>query len=96
MRMLSNVLFLGGLALVFVGITSAIGVSVAGVLATAAAVAALLYAGAVWFGGAVASKKTPSATTSSENTCATVSGPATRTLTLTNSSANRNDPTSTK
>ena len=38
----------------------------------------------------------PSATTASEKSCATVSGPSTRVLTRTNSSAKRNAPTPTK
>jgi hypothetical protein len=50
LRPLSTVLFIAGVALLFAGITRAVGFSLAGVIATAAAVGALLYAGAVWFG----------------------------------------------
>jgi hypothetical protein len=47
----SYVLLAGGVALVFAGLASALSFSVAGMVASAAAIAALLYAGAVWFGG---------------------------------------------
>lgn len=45
-------LLAGGVVLVFAGLSSALGFSLAGVLASTAAIAALLYAGAVWFGDA--------------------------------------------
>ena len=51
-RVGSSVLLAGGVVLVFAGLTSALGYSTAGVVASAAAIVALLYAGAVWFGGA--------------------------------------------
>ena len=49
-RALSIVLLASGVILVFAGVNVAVGFSVAGVLSSAAAVAALLYSGAVWFG----------------------------------------------
>jgi len=48
----SYVLLAGGVLLVFAGLASALSFSLSGVIASAAAIAALLYAGAVWFGGA--------------------------------------------
>src|SRR5215211_6683037 len=50
-RIGSYFLLAGGMLLVFVGLTSALGYSASGVVASAAAIAALLYAGGVWFGG---------------------------------------------
>jgi hypothetical protein len=47
----SFVLLAGGVFLVFAGLTAALGLSASGVIASAAAIAALLYAGGVWFGG---------------------------------------------
>jgi hypothetical protein len=47
----SFVLLAGGVLLVFAGLSSSLGFSVAAMVASAAAVAALLYAGGVWFGG---------------------------------------------
>ena len=47
----SYVLLAGGVLLVFAGLASALAFSFAGFVASAAAIAALLYAGAVWFGG---------------------------------------------
>lgn len=44
-----------GIALVFAGLSSALGYSITGMTASLAAIAALLYAGAVWFGAAPAS-----------------------------------------
>ena len=44
-------LLAGGVLLVFAGLASALGFSTSGMIASAAAIAALLYAGAVWFGG---------------------------------------------
>ena len=49
-RIASSVLLAGGVLLVFVGLTAALGFSTSGVIAGAAAIAALLYAGGVWFG----------------------------------------------
>ena len=51
-RTISSVLLLAGVAIVFVGLSAALGSSAVGLLASAAAIAGLLYAGAVWFGGA--------------------------------------------
>jgi hypothetical protein len=49
-RIASFVLLAGGVLLVFAGLTAALGFSTSGVIASAAAIAALLYAGGVWFG----------------------------------------------
>ena len=51
-RLASYVLLAGGLLLVFAGLSSALGYSIGGMLASAAAIVALLYAGGVWFGTA--------------------------------------------
>lgn len=51
-RAASYTLLAGGLLLVFAGLSSALGFSLSGMLASAAAIVALLYAGGVWFGGA--------------------------------------------
>jgi hypothetical protein len=48
-RASSSVLFAIGALLVFVGLTSALGYTVLGMLASAAAIVSLLFAGAVWF-----------------------------------------------
>jgi hypothetical protein len=40
-----------GIVLVFLGVSSSLGFTAGGMLATLAAIAALLYAGGVWFGG---------------------------------------------
>ena len=47
----SYVLLAGGVFLVFAGLAAALEFSAAGMIASAAAIAALLYAGGVWFGG---------------------------------------------
>ena len=52
-RLLSSVLLAGGVGLVLIGFSAALGFTAAGVIASVAAVAALLYAGATWFGGRV-------------------------------------------
>ena len=49
-RVGAYVLLVLGVCLVFAGLTSALGFSVSGVITSAAAIAALLYAGGVWFG----------------------------------------------
>ena len=49
-RVASSVLFALGVALVLIGLSAALGFSIAGAVASAAAVASLLYAGGVWFG----------------------------------------------
>jgi hypothetical protein len=49
-RVASSVFFAIGIALVLIGLSAALGFSIAGVVASAAAVASLLYAGGVWFG----------------------------------------------
>ena len=43
-------LLAGGVFLVFAGLSSALGFSMSGMIASTAAIAALLYAGGVWFG----------------------------------------------
>lgn len=56
-RVASSVLFASGIGLVLLGLSAALGFSIPGVIASIAAVAALLYAGSVWFGdrnGAIA------------------------------------------
>ena len=50
----SLVLLAGGLVLIFAGVSAALDFSVGGMVATAAAITALLYAGGVWFGAAPA------------------------------------------
>ena len=50
-RAISAVLLFGGVAIVFAGLSAALGLSPAGIAASAAAIAGLLYAGGVWFGG---------------------------------------------
>jgi hypothetical protein len=53
-RAASFVLLAGGVALVFAGLSSAFGFSITGMIASAAAIVALLYAGAVWLGAPAA------------------------------------------
>ncbi len=48
-RAISLLLLIAGVVLVFSGLNAAVGFSTLGVLSSAAAVAALLYSGAVWF-----------------------------------------------
>jgi hypothetical protein len=49
-RVGSTVLLAGGVVLVSGGLSSALGFSASGIVASLAAIAALLYAGGVWFG----------------------------------------------
>ena len=49
-RILASVLLAVGVVLVFAGLSASLGLTTLGVLGSAAAIAALLYAGAVWFG----------------------------------------------
>jgi hypothetical protein len=49
-RLGSYVLLAGGVILVFAGLASALAFTVGGMIASAAAIVALLYAGGVWFG----------------------------------------------
>ena len=51
-RLASSVLLAGGIVFVFAGLSAALGFTAAGMLASIAAIAALLYAGGAWFGGA--------------------------------------------
>jgi hypothetical protein len=50
-RVGSYVLLAAGVLLVFMGLAAALAFSFSGMIASAAAIAALLYAGGVWFGG---------------------------------------------
>lgn len=47
----ASLLLAVGIVLVFTGLTAALGFTGSGLLASVAAVAGLLYAGAIWFGG---------------------------------------------
>lgn len=49
-RSLSVAVFAAGVILVFFGVNAALGLSAAGIFASAAAVVTLLYSGAIWFG----------------------------------------------
>ncbi len=49
-RVASSVLFASGIGLVLIGLSAALGFTIPGIVASVAAVAALLYAGGVWFG----------------------------------------------
>ncbi len=51
-RALSSVLLAAGVVFVYAGVSAALGFTPAGIVASVAAIAALLYAGGVWFGGA--------------------------------------------
>jgi hypothetical protein len=53
-RVASSVLLAGGIVFVFTGLSAALGFTAAGLVASIAAIAALLYAGGTWFGGAPA------------------------------------------
>jgi hypothetical protein len=50
-RAFSSLLLAGGIVLILVGLIAAIGMTTTGVVASIALVAALLYAGGLWFGG---------------------------------------------
>jgi hypothetical protein len=50
-RVVSTLLLACGIVLVFAGLSTALGFTIVGMLASVAAIAALFYAGAVWFGG---------------------------------------------
>jgi hypothetical protein len=50
-RVASSLLLASGIVLVFTGINAALGFTLPGMVASIAAIAGLLYAGAVWFGG---------------------------------------------
>lgn len=49
-RLLSALLFSAGIVLVFSGLSGALGFTLTGMVASVGAIAALLYAGATWFG----------------------------------------------
>jgi hypothetical protein len=53
-RPASSILLAGGVLLVFVGLSAALGSGAGGMLASIAVIAALLFAGGLWFGGAPA------------------------------------------
>ena len=50
-RAASSLLLAGGIVFVFAGLSTALGFGREGILASVAVIAALLYAGGVWFGG---------------------------------------------
>jgi hypothetical protein len=56
-RFVSVALLILGVTLVFLGLTKSLGVTPVSVLASAAAIAALLYTGGVWFGSAAPRSK---------------------------------------
>jgi hypothetical protein len=60
-RAISSVLLACGIVLVFLGLSAALGFSPAAMVASVAAIAALLYAGGTWFGGAPAQLTTAGA-----------------------------------
>jgi hypothetical protein len=62
-RALSSLLLAAGIVLVFAGLSTALGFTPLGMLASVAAIAALLYAGGVWFGGSPAQLTAPGADT---------------------------------
>jgi hypothetical protein len=62
-RALSSVLLACGIVVVFVGLSTALGFTPAGMIASVAAIAALLYAGGTWFGASPAQLTTPGADT---------------------------------
>jgi len=49
-RLTSLLLFAAGIALIFAGLSRSVGATAPGMLASTAAIAALLYAGGIWFG----------------------------------------------
>ncbi|HVL69257.1 MAG TPA: hypothetical protein VM364_18510 [Vicinamibacterales bacterium] len=51
-RLASSLLFAAGIVLVFAGLSAALGFTALGMLASVGLIAALLYAGGTWFGGA--------------------------------------------
>lgn len=53
-RALSSLLLAAGIVVVFAGLSAALGFTPLGMLASVGAIAALLYAGGVWFGGSPA------------------------------------------
>ena len=59
---LAFVLLLVGVTLVFLGLTQALGFTPLGVLVSVVAIAALLFTGGVWFGGAAPRTQVPAAT----------------------------------
>lgn len=60
-RALSSVLLASGVVLVYVGLSTALGFTPMGIVASVAAIAALLYAGGVWFSGAPGQLTAPGA-----------------------------------
>jgi hypothetical protein len=51
-RAFSSLLLASGIVLVFTGLSTALGLTLTGLMASISAIAALLYAGGLWFGGA--------------------------------------------
>ena len=78
-RALSSVLLACGILLVFAGLSTALAFTPAGMLASVAAIAALLYAGGVWFSGSTPQLSAPGADTVIvfDRMLHVVSGPAT-------------------
>jgi hypothetical protein len=62
-RAVPSLLLAGGVAVVFAGLIAALGGGLSGTIASAAVIAALLYAGALWFGGSSAVVAAPGADT---------------------------------
>ena len=83
-RALSLVLLACGIVLVCAGLSTTIGFTPVGMVASVAAIAALLYAGGMWFGGASPQFTTPGADTVMvfNRLLQVVSGPATGTSLL--------------
>jgi hypothetical protein len=83
-RAVSSVLLASGIVLVFAGLSTALAFTPGGMIASVAAIAALLYAGGVWFGGPPAQLTTPGADTVIvfDRLLHVVAGPATGTSLL--------------
>src|SRR5687767_9853514 len=58
-RFVSATLLILGVALVFLGLTRSLGFTALGVIASVAAIAALLYTGGVWFGSSASRPAAP-------------------------------------
>ena len=77
-RVVSAVLLACGIILVFAGLSAALGFTALGILASVAAIAALLYAGAVWFGEAPSRRSPPAPKPSSSSIARCAWRPAAR------------------
>ena len=62
-RAVPSLLLAGGIVVLFAGLTAALGGGLTGTVASAAAIAALLYAGALWFGGSSGALAAPAGET---------------------------------